>query len=166
MNRSFMIGDAIKVFPALSEQETTIKAYFPDDYWVDLNTFEVTASKGSGGSEKSLPASWEYVNVHLRGGKIIPWQDVVKDDINTTAELISFGTILLYVHPDENQQADGTLYIDNDGISQTDYDNGNYQYYKLEWNKNTLRFLMQLGNSEKEEFTQNEVLDEKNKIIT
>ena len=103
VNRSFMIGDAIKVFPALSEQETTIKAYFPDDYWVDLNTFEVTASKGSGGSEKSLPASWEYVNVHLRGGKIIPWQDVVKDDINTTAELISFGTILLYVHPDENQ---------------------------------------------------------------
>ena len=103
VNRSFMIGDAIKVFPVLSEQETTIKAYFPDDYWVDLNTFEVTASKGSGGSEKSLPASWEYVNVHLRGGKIIPWQDVVKDDINTTAELISFGTILLYVHPDENQ---------------------------------------------------------------
>lgn len=34
------------------------------------------------------------------------------------------------------------------------------RYYKLEWNKNTLRFLLQKGNAEKEEFTQNEVLDE------
>ena len=103
LNRSFMIGDAIKVFPVLGQNEDEILAYFPNDYWVDLNTFEVAATKQTGGTRKYLPASWEYVNVHLRGGKIIPWQDVVKDDINTTSELISFGTILLYVHPDDSQ---------------------------------------------------------------
>ena len=43
LNRSFMIGDAIKVFPVLESDVRHIKSYFPNDYWVDLNTFEVSA---------------------------------------------------------------------------------------------------------------------------
>ena len=71
-NNDFMIGRAIKVSPVLTKDATKIESYFPNDYWVDLNTYEVTVSrddsKGNEGKTVELPASWEHVNMHLASG--------------------------------------------------------------------------------------------------
>lgn len=71
-DKNFMIGRAIKVSPVLTKDATKIESYFPNDYWVDLNTYEVTVSrddsKGNEGKTVELPASWEHVNMHLASG--------------------------------------------------------------------------------------------------
>ena len=163
-DKNFMIGRAIKVSPVLDKGATTIESYFPNDYWVDLNTYAVTVSrddtKGNEGQTVSLPASWEYVNVHLASGHIVPMHNVTKDGVNSTTELVDFATTQLVVHPDANLSASGTIYLDDDGLSRTKFEEDKYQYFDITFGEGSLEFIFRNGTPGKEATSQNEVLEE------
>jgi len=62
----------------------------------------------------------------LREGKIIPFQPYSLNPSMTTHDLIKKSSITLLVYPSESMVAEGTLYIDDDGESLSDLQNGNY----------------------------------------
>jgi alpha-glucosidase (family GH31 glycosyl hydrolase) len=118
---TFMVGDALKVSPVLTKQTTTeFATYFPEDSaFIDLNNYskEIITSKGK---QQALIISDETVNVHLRGGKIIPWQKYSNHESMTTSNLIKRAETTLLLYPDQNGLAEGTLYVDNDGKDKMD----------------------------------------------
>ena len=68
-----MVGDALKVTPQLVSGKAPIKSYFPvGSSFIDLNDLskEIVNSKGE---FVELQPSNEFINVHLKAGKIIPW---------------------------------------------------------------------------------------------
>lgn len=84
----------------------------------------------------------DRVNVHLRGGWIIPWQEYSDHESMTTSHLVSRAEVTLLVYPDQNGLAEGSLYVDNDGMSWLDLFSENYQYFKFKFSNqdgNTLQ---------------------------
>ncbi|KAI8318714.1 hypothetical protein GQ54DRAFT_299948, partial [Martensiomyces pterosporus] len=71
-DRQFLIGDGLLISPVLTEGATTVSAFFPKGVWYDW--YNYTAVKGSN-AEVTLDAPLEHVNVHVRGGKILPAQN-------------------------------------------------------------------------------------------
>jgi alpha-glucosidase (family GH31 glycosyl hydrolase) len=71
INHQFMIGEAILVSPVLTENTTSVHAYFPRGVWHDL--FGVTQPVQAGWATLSTPM--DAVNVHIRGGTIVPLQE-------------------------------------------------------------------------------------------
>ena len=60
----------------------------------------------------------------------------------TTSHLVSRAEVTLLVYPDQNGLAEGSLYVDNDGMSWLDLFSENYQYFKFKFSNkdgNTLQ---------------------------
>lgn len=159
---TFMVGDALKVTPQLVSGKAPIKSYFPvGSSFIDLNDLskEIVNSKGE---FVELQPSNEFINVHLKAGKIIPWQEYADHEAITTSELLrAYVTLLLY--PDQNGLADGTLYVDNDGVSLSDLTTGNYQYFNFRFSNqdgNTLQMHQVDGNAKDVRQSGNGVVDE------
>jgi len=117
----------------------------------------------SKGEIYNLKASDNFVHVHLRAGKIIPIQPYESHNSMTTTELIRKAGITLLAYPDSKGHAEGTIYIDNDGMSLSDLTSKNYQYYKFKYssqNGKSLTFNQIEGNLDKAKTTNNGVIDE------
>jgi len=68
VEKTFMVGGALKVSPILAAGvTTTFTSYFPEGYWVNMANF---AEVIVGGSEATLTAM-NTVNVHLRPGAMV-----------------------------------------------------------------------------------------------
>ncbi|KAK7508003.1 hypothetical protein BaRGS_00000968 [Batillaria attramentaria] len=105
IDRQFMWGDELLVSPVLEEGATTVQAYFPEGVWYDLYGKRVNVT---GGEYVELPAPLSTINVHVRGGSIIP---VLPAALTTNAaRKLPFNLI---VAPDENSTADGLLFWDD-----------------------------------------------------
>ena len=61
-----------KYFPFLSQNQTSVHAYFPSDQWYDFYTGRIT-SRG-GGEWIDLHTPLDKINVHIRAGSIVPMQ--------------------------------------------------------------------------------------------
>jgi len=72
-DRQFMVGSAILVSPVLDQGATTVNAYFPADRWYDFYTGQFVGSTTSG-QFIILSAPLDKLNIHLRGGFIVPTQ--------------------------------------------------------------------------------------------
>eukprot|EP01136_Pigoraptor_vietnamica_P014105 Opistho-1_new@55911 len=110
IDRQFLIGDAVLVSPVLTQGATTVSAYFPAGVWYDFYTHAVAVSS-SQGSTLQLAAPLEKINLHVRGGKIIPMQGAA-----LTTRDARKTPFLLTVAPDASGAASGFLYLD-DGSS-------------------------------------------------
>jgi alpha-glucosidase (family GH31 glycosyl hydrolase) len=84
----------------------------------------------------SLDAKYDYVNVHLRGGNIVPYQDVLTNYVMNTVELNSKPTELK-IALDQDGKATGTFVAD-DGLTKHTLEDKIYSYYKLQYISNTL----------------------------
>jgi alpha-glucosidase (family GH31 glycosyl hydrolase) len=73
LDRQFLIGRGLMVSPVLDAGAVSVEAYFPGDVWYDYWTGNLTHSGGSG-LWKTLSAPLDTINVHIRGGTIIPRQ--------------------------------------------------------------------------------------------
>lgn len=72
---TFLMGDALKISPQLQKGGKDIKSYFPaNTSFIDLNNYSNEIQGGHDGKYVDLKSSNDYVNVHLRNGKIFPWQ--------------------------------------------------------------------------------------------
>jgi len=106
IDKQFMWGHALLISPVLTQQASSVNAYFPAGIWYPLTGGSGPIS--STGRSVNLPASMEYPNLHMRGGFIAPTQ---RPGLTTVASRKNpFG---VYVALDSNGRASGTHYLDD-----------------------------------------------------
>jgi len=113
-DRQFLVGPSILITPVLEQGARQVGGYFPAGKWYDWYTHRLVShlpADQQTGHWLQLAAPLEHINVHIRGGYIIPLQKPAM----TTFEARKNDFELL-VALDENYQAQGDLFID-DGIS-------------------------------------------------
>ena len=130
----FMIGPSILIPPVLYPNTSKVYPYFPNEDWYNLKDFTKVFSYDSreeSGKEIELNAGFDYVNVLLRGGSIIPYQDALGLNL-IRIEQLKENDMQLLIAPDHSGMASGTLIID-DGVSLQTIENNKYQYLKFDF---------------------------------
>jgi len=105
IDTQFLIGPGLLISPVLTEGATSVTAYFPPSAdWYDFWNFAPLANTGY----QNLSAPLEHINVHVRGGVVIPMQ---LSALTTTAsrQLPFFLIIALAA----DGRAAGNLYLDD-----------------------------------------------------
>ncbi|CAN9511486.1 unnamed protein product [Ophioblennius macclurei] len=69
--KQFLWGPALLISPALDKGARTVDAYVPNARWYNYHTAE---DIGVRGQMVSMPTPLEHINIHIRGGYILPWQ--------------------------------------------------------------------------------------------
>ncbi|XP_043729072.1 maltase-glucoamylase, intestinal isoform X3 [Cervus elaphus] len=117
IDHQFMLGPAILISPVLENNTFQVQAYFPRARWYDYHT-------GSGnesiGEWKVLEAPLDHINLHIRGGYILPWQEPAMNTHSSRQKYMG-----LIVALDDSGRAEGQLFWD-DGQSIDTFENGNY----------------------------------------
>lgn len=109
IDKQFMVGGGLLVSPVLTQGATSVTAYFPKARWYDFFTRDLVSA--SGGEPMTLDTPLGNIQVHVRGGVIIPMQE---PSLTTMASRLN--PYLLLVALDSDSTAYGLLYLD-DGIS-------------------------------------------------
>ncbi|XP_078266999.1 sucrase-isomaltase, intestinal [Rhinoraja longicauda] len=130
IDRQFLWGAALMITPALDEGVTTVHAYIPDSRWYDWFTGERVLKRLTW-IEMSTPL--DHINVHVRGGYIIPWQ--VPGNTTHHSRMNHLG---LVVAMNDNEAAKGHLYWD-DGQSIDTVERKEYFLVEFPQHQNTLR---------------------------
>ncbi|KAF2168529.1 glycoside hydrolase family 31 protein [Zasmidium cellare ATCC 36951] len=109
----FLLGPSLLVTPVLIPNAKTVRGVFPGigegTRWYDWYTLKEVQAKPQ--ENVTLEAPLEHINVHVRGGSILPLQQPGY----TTTETRN-GSYSLLVALDSHQTASGSLYLD-DGYS-------------------------------------------------
>ncbi|XDA75973.1 hypothetical protein R6Z07F_006139 [Ovis aries] len=117
IDHQFMLGPAILISPVLENNTFQVQAYFPRARWYDYST---GSGNESTGEWKVLEAPLDHINVHVRGGYILPWQEPAMNTQSSRQKYMG-----LIVALDDNGRAEGQLFWD-DGQSIDTFENGNY----------------------------------------
>lgn len=148
---TYMLGDSIKVSPILTQgvkDGNTYQSYFTAGVWYDLNDYTQQVSLTQG-ALVNLKANSAYTNVHLKGGKIIPF--IRNDQGKKTTRDLETGvkTSFIIGRDSSKSYADGNVYID-DGISPESvvFNVANEQYimWKLRYAEKSINFWVDFGN--------------------
>jgi alpha-glucosidase (family GH31 glycosyl hydrolase) len=118
LDTQVMFGPALMVAPVLTENATTVSAYFPAAVWYEWLNGSALASPG--GTYVTLPAPLSYIPVYIRGGYVVPTQDP-----NMTTLFSAVNPIRLTVAPGANGSAAGEIWYD-DGVTINAYETGQY----------------------------------------
>uniref|UniRef100_F1SRR8 Maltase-glucoamylase 2 (putative) n=1 Tax=Sus scrofa TaxID=9823 RepID=F1SRR8_PIG len=117
IDQQFMLGPAVLISPVLESNTFQILAYFPRARWYDYST---ESGSESPGEWKILAAPLDHINLHIRGGYILPWQEPAMNTFSSRQKFMG-----LIVALDSSGRADGQIFWD-DGQSIDTYENGNY----------------------------------------
>lgn len=117
IDTQFMWGSGLLISPVLQEGAVEVEAYFPNARF--FNYFS-GAEETSRGETITIPTPMESINVHVRGGKVLPTQEPA---VNT--ELSRQNPLGLIVALDEDGASSGSLYYD-DGDSIGTIEKGEY----------------------------------------
>ncbi|CAL8361168.1 unnamed protein product [Merluccius merluccius] len=71
IHRQFLWGPALLITPAMDPGVTEVKAYLPNARWYDYHT---ARDVGVRGKTVTMPTPLDHINLHVRGGYILPWQ--------------------------------------------------------------------------------------------
>lgn len=117
IDTQFMWGSGLLFSPVLQQGARSVTAYFPKDRWYEYYKGSIIDSNGE---NIVLPASFETVNLHIRGDSVIPTQ---KAELTTTESRKNPYDLIVALN--ETGHAHGTLYIDDgdqlidDGLDNT-----------------------------------------------
>ncbi|XP_060700892.1 lysosomal alpha-glucosidase-like [Hemiscyllium ocellatum] len=117
IDRQFMWGETLLITPVLEPKALEVSGYFPPTTWYSLYDGSVIHSKGQ---YIILQAPLDTINVHIRGGCILPTQEP-----NTTTAASRRNPFGLIVALSDQGIARGELFWD-DGDSLLSYENGDY----------------------------------------
>jgi len=133
MDNEILVGSNILVAPVLEQGVSSISVYLPggeSEIWYNTdNNYEMM--KGSG--YQTLNVNLSSIPVFYRGGSIIPRKDTARK----TSKDTHGDPFTLYICPNNDSKAEGTLYVD-------DYESFKYQtdkqylYLQLAFVNNTL----------------------------
>lgn len=139
-NDTFLIGKSILVIPVLYKDATTVNVYCPNENWYDLRsrTQRVVYDKeAKEGKTLTLPGDFEYVNLFIRGGSIIPFQDALALRVRRTAALAQM-PVEIIIAPDKDGNAQGTWIVD-DWDSLNPIENELYRHMKFSFSMSKAR---------------------------
>nr|XP_056706356.1 sucrase-isomaltase, intestinal [Euleptes europaea] len=135
--KQFMWGPALLISPVLDEGAVSVNAYIPNARWYDYHTGEYIGVRKQ---FKLLPAPLEHINLHIRGGHIIPWQEP-----NTTTTTSRLNPLGLTIALDDRGNAQGQLFWD-DGVGIDTYEGGKYYYATFQVTLNALNVYVDHNN--------------------
>lgn len=130
IDSQFLLGPAFLVSPVLEPNARNVTAYFPRARWYDYYTGEDIKARGEW---KSLPAPLDHINLHVRGGYILPWQEPAQNTHLSRQKFIGFKVAL-----DDDGTAEGCLFWD-DGQSIDTYEKGLYYLANFSASQNTMQ---------------------------
>ena len=125
----FFYGPSLLINPVIEESSTSVSLYLPLDTWYDFYTHKPVDGAGTAITYTNVADT--DIPILVRGGSIIPLR--VKSAMTTKA--LRDENFELYVAPDVDGKADGTLYLDDgeslvqDGVSEI----------RFSWNGETIR---------------------------
>jgi alpha-glucosidase (family GH31 glycosyl hydrolase) len=134
---TFIAANAFKVSPVLEPNTTFYHSFFPNGYWINLHNFsDVLFVNGTnGGDMVNLTAPNglnDTINVHLKPGSIITWQDNSLRNYTSAQEIFEEAPISLVIAPDAGYHAKGEVFFDN-GRDQSDVENKEYEHYQFNY---------------------------------
>uniref|UniRef100_A0A674GCW2 alpha-glucosidase n=1 Tax=Taeniopygia guttata TaxID=59729 RepID=A0A674GCW2_TAEGU len=107
IDKQFLWGPALLISPVMKENDRSVVAYFPDARWYDYHT---NSDTGFRKKFQNLSAPLDHINLHIRGGHILPWQRPA-----TRTAYSRKNPMGLTVALDDDLLAEGQLYWD-DGV--------------------------------------------------
>jgi len=117
IDRQFMWGTGLLVSPVLTEDTTSVTAYFPESR---VYSYYTGAEVGMRGGVETIPAPLDFIHVHVVGGNIIPTQEPARN-----TEVARNNSMGLIVALDDDGFAMGDLFYD-DGESIETHISGDY----------------------------------------
>ncbi|XP_023562027.1 sucrase-isomaltase, intestinal [Octodon degus] len=127
--KQFLWGPAFMVTPVLEPYVDTVEGYVPNARWFDYHTGQ---DIGVRGASHEFSAPFDKINLHIRGGYILPCQEP-----NRTTFYSRTNYMKLIVAADDDQMAQGSLFWD-DGDSIDTYEKDLYLLVQFNLNKTTL----------------------------
>ncbi|KAI8912480.1 glycosyl hydrolases family 31-domain-containing protein [Gorgonomyces haynaldii] len=130
MDDQFMLGSALLIKPVVQQGQSAMDVYLGKDIWYEYETLaKVSQSNGI----LNVQTPMDKIPVFLRGGHIVPRRDRVR----RSSSLTKNDPYTLLVALDKNEEAAGTLYVD-DGKT-FDYKQGKYLFEQFEFKGKVLR---------------------------
>lgn len=129
INRQFLWGSALLITPALDPAAREVIGYVPEARWYDFHTASDIKIRGQ---KVTMPTPLNHINLHVRGGSILPWQ---KPENNTFYSRKN--PLGLIVALSDNGMAQGSLFWD-DGEGIDTYERGQYLHSSFAVSSNTL----------------------------
>eukprot|EP01022_Parablepharisma_sp_SALTPOND_P002386 TRINITY_DN1097_c0_g1_i1.p1 TRINITY_DN1097_c0_g1~~TRINITY_DN1097_c0_g1_i1.p1 ORF type:complete len:2193 (+),score=167.35 TRINITY_DN1097_c0_g1_i1:16766-23344(+) len=159
--QTFMVGSALKISPVLNEGATQLTTYFPNSNWYSLENGQKVLEfnpKEKLGKNITLDADLKdnLVNVHVRGGQILPLQNTKQKPVMTTQDLKERETGFI-VAPDHMDQAVGTVIFDDESMADV-IEKKAYKMLSMNYQKGKMVFdtsaegLYEMADNDKEEF--------------
>lgn len=108
VDQQFMLGSAVLVTPVVTQGATSVSGYFPQGLWYDFTTRALAIDASAGGVQRQLVTPLTAVNVHVRGGNVLPLQEAA---MTTTAGRKTPFTLLAALCP--GGKAFGELFWDD-----------------------------------------------------
>ncbi|XP_026269884.2 sucrase-isomaltase, intestinal isoform X2 [Urocitellus parryii] len=126
--KQFLWGPAFLVTPVL-DPDDTVEGYIPNARWFDYYTGE---DIGFRGKNSTFPTDWDKINLHVRGGYILPCQEPAQNTFYSRKNFMK-----LIVAADDNQTAQGSLFWD-DGDTINTYERDIYFLVQFNLKEKTL----------------------------
>ena len=131
VEQGIMVGDSLKLSPVFTQGASGNQPfYFPSGRWC---RFEA-GTCFTGGSNQQLSSNLGDINVHIRPGKIVPYQDTA--NVNTTHDLFSKPLQLAILVDTGSNTATGQVVFD-DGLTTNET---LYNHYQFDFLYNTRTF--------------------------
>ncbi|XP_034161045.2 sucrase-isomaltase, intestinal [Pangasianodon hypophthalmus] len=131
--KQFLWGPALLISPALDQGATEVNGYIPNARWYNYHTAEQLNVRGK---FLTMPTPLDHINLHVRGGFILPWQ---KPENNTRYSRKN--PLGLIVALNDDGTASGSLFWD-DGEGIGTYEKNEYLLTHFNVLKNTLSCLV------------------------
>ncbi|KAM8771117.1 sucrase-isomaltase, intestinal isoform 2-T2 [Rhynchonycteris naso] len=127
--KQFLWGPAFMVTPVLDPYTDVVQGYVPNARWFDYHTGQ---DIGIRGTFNEFEAPLYKINLHVRGGYILPCQEPAQNTFHSRQNYMK-----LIVAADDNQMAKGSLFWD-DGETIDTYEKDLYFLVQFNLNKTTL----------------------------
>ena len=116
-----MIGDAFILFPVFTDSNnlTDFDVTFPEGKWNYYPSGKVLKNANDT-REETLSGSLDVIHLYMRGGYIVPYQNV--DSTVTNSYYLKLNKVTnLIINADENRKAKGLLFFDDDEVDAIAY---------------------------------------------
>jgi alpha-glucosidase (family GH31 glycosyl hydrolase) len=138
IDESIMIGDALIIYPLFTDKTFDIYVYFPKGEWYAFPTGEKVEINSEEGGNIYLSGEFDHINIFMRGGYILPYQNTFIKFIPNSYQLHDEPTELIIIPNSNSYSAQGELIFDDDSIDTLE--NKNYYHIKIKFIYNSLFF--------------------------
>ena len=140
MDDSVMLGDSLILYPNFHDETDDTSAYLPKGDWYTYPQGEMVKSLNEDGGNIVLSGEFGKINLFMKGGHIIPFQNTFDEFIPNTYKLHEKPTELIIMPDSENHFAEGELIFDDD--SYDTLKEKNYYHIKIKFIYESLFFDM------------------------